>query len=50
MQKSHFSKTLFAISQSARVIADANLRHPGKYNWHFLPIKTSGCTSQDGVN
>ena len=28
----------------------AILRHPGKYNRHFLLIKTSGCTSQDGVN
>ncbi len=21
-------------------LADANSRHPGKYNWHFVPIKT----------
>ena len=28
----------------------AILRHPGKYKRHFLPIKTSGCTIQDGVS
>ena len=46
-----------AISQSARVIADANLRHSSP-SWQVQPvlctyqnlIKTSGWTSQDGVN
>ncbi len=28
----------------------AILRHPGKYNRYFVPIKNSGCTCQDGVN
>ncbi len=45
------------ISQSARVIADANLRHSSP-SWQVQPalctyqnlIKTSGCTCQDGVN
>jgi hypothetical protein len=48
---------LSAISQSARVIADANLRHSSP-SWQVQPalctyqnlIKTSGCTCQDGMN